>query len=250
MEYYRASLIHWVELYFESEHPFHRSFGDVLNFCSDRFGRFPKSILTATANLLQAGGFSLASAPDKEYCRQKLQDLIFEMVYQFEKMFVDMGKDPTKCARIRHVPRLPDPLERDSVLRSFAANFHDTDECRERCTIENILTSSPYTAKLAAILAARAEGKPRQALEDIKAAISSGQSDPNQVTCRRCGKFGDAVVACSLGASWKLHSLDHVHVPIAEAIGLDYEIHPSIGQLRNELADGPADQQDAAGEGE
>jgi len=231
MEYYRSSLMLWVALYFECAEPFHRTFGDVLTYFSEAFGRVPKTVLQAVSGMLQSEGFSLVRPEDKEYCRQKLQDLIFEMALQFRETFRDMGKDPTKCARVPNHIRLPEAFERDVVLRRALVDFKAVKECRSRCKINHLFEREPYKKKMELISAIPAAGKAKVALERMREEIVKAQGKPDGITCRSCGTMGDAVIASLLDPAWKLHSMDSVHGPVSEAIGLEHQIHLSLRAL-------------------
>jgi hypothetical protein len=240
MEYYRTALIHWIDLYFESADAFHESFGDALNYFSEKFGRVPKTILQAIATLLESEGFSVASPQSKEHCRQKLQDVIFELVIQFERAFVDSGNNPTKCSRVRNAIRLPEPSERDAVLRSLTVAFNAVADRRKECKIDQFVEREPYRARLGLIEVIPQEGKQKKALEKIAGAIEKAKKDPEQITCRSCASMGDAVIAASLGKDWRLHSMDFVHGPISTALELEHTIHPSIAQLLGSTSPEPA----------
>lgn len=163
----------------------------------------------------------------------KLQDLVFEMALQFQEEFTDMGKDPTKCARVPEPIGLPEPLDRDSTLRRVLFVFSAHKDCRSRCSIHHLFEREPYKKKLDAISAVPAQGKVKDSLERIGEAIATAQTEPGGITCSSCGRMGDAVIASLLDADWKLHSMDSVHGPISEAVGLEYQIHPSLAALKN-----------------
>jgi len=234
MEYYRASLMHGVFLYFESEDPFHRTFGDALNFYSDSFSaRGPKSLLTWIGILLDSDGFMRESPATKEVCRQRLQDSIFVMALQFTRMFTDMGKDPTRCARVPHELKIPEASERDRVLQALSETFTAEKKCRGRCNIESLMRAEPYKTKMGNIASILPKGKAKEALERIGKAIGNVRAEPKEITCRCCARMGDAIIASILDPNWKLHSLDLVHKPISEAIGLEHQIHQSLPALKN-----------------
>jgi len=239
MEYYRSCLMHWIALYFESEHPMHRTFGDTLKYYADKFGREAKTALNAVASI-ELEGFSFASPEDKEYCRQKLQDFIFEMALQFDLTFADMGKDPTKCSRVRCPIELPEASERDTMLVKVLLVFSDNKECRSRCQIDQLFEREPYKTMMDKIAAIPRQGKVKDALERIVNTIAIARGDSAGITCHSCGRIGDAVIASLLDPAWKLHSMDAVHGPISEAIGLQYQIHPSLAALKNAATSTPA----------
>jgi hypothetical protein len=98
MEYFRHSLIVWINLYFESAEAKHKTFGDAWKLYSEGFGREAKVAVSALTTM-EADGFSFTKEEDKPFCRSKLQDFIYSMALQFGEMFTDMGGDPTHCAR-------------------------------------------------------------------------------------------------------------------------------------------------------
>src|SRR5690349_22949940 len=127
MEFYRALLVQCVEIYFESADPIYVTFGDVFNAYAERYGRQPK-IAVNVLTTMQSDGFLLSNPNDKEILRQKLQDFVFTMAQQFRDLFVDMGKDPSNCARVPHPLKIPrDASERDAVLRATAISFNRKD---------------------------------------------------------------------------------------------------------------------------
>jgi hypothetical protein len=219
-----------LEIYFESADSIYVTFGDVFNAYAERYGRQPK-IAVNVLTTMQSDGFSLSNPNDKEILRQKLQDFVFTMAQQFRDLFVDMGKDPSNCARVPHPLKIPrDASERDAVLRATAISFNRKDECRRRCSINKLFESAAYKTKMEAIASTTAEN---DALEKIRRAIQKAQANPTAITCTSCGKMGDAVIAASLDPAWKLHSMDSVHGYISEAIKLDYKIHPSVAALKS-----------------
>jgi hypothetical protein len=229
MEFYRRVIIECVEIYFESGDPIYTSLGDVFNSYAERFGRAPKLAAAVMANM-ETDGYSLSSPADKEALRQKLQDFAFTMALQISETFRNMGKDPTRCSRVPHPIRLPrNASQREAVLRSAALTFTMDHECRKRCTVQHLFESQPYKGKLHAI---RATATNDGNLERIRKAIDTAYKDPSAITCRSCGKMGDAIIASSLDATWKLHSMDGAHRLISEAINLEFEIHPSLAALK------------------
>lgn len=227
MEYFRHSLIVWINLYFESAEANHKTFGDAWKLYSEGFGREAK-IAVAALTTMEADGFSFAKEEDKPFCRGKLQDFIYSMALQFEDMFTDMGGDPTHCARLRHALKVPeDAAERDGQLLKIARIFQNEKECRSLCSIARLFTAATHKPKFSAMAAATATGKTVLKLTKIQEALEEATKDPDAITCMTCSKMGDAVIASALDASWKLHSLDTVHVPITGALKIECEIHPS-----------------------
>jgi hypothetical protein len=235
MEYYRTCLMHWVQLYYESEDQMHKTFGDALKFYAEGFGRQAKATVNAVAGM-QTEGFSFSAPQDKEFCRQKLQDYIFEMAFQFRESYTIIGKDPTHCARVPHPLRLSDHSNREATLLAVFEDFRAEKECRNRCKIHRLFETEPCKTKFAKISTTPPKGKSKDALEGICEAIQKAQKSPQDVTCRSCGNMGDAIIACSLDEAWKLHSMDGVHGPISEAIGLEHQIHLSAKALKKEIS--------------
>jgi hypothetical protein len=232
MEYYRTLLLNWVAFYFESAEQKHPTFADCLKYFEEAFGRGPKTTLNCVASMLNDEGFRTSDARDKEACRQKLQDLIFVMAHQFEKAFVNMGQDPTKCARVRHPLKWPETLGRDAALQEFNQIFSDVDECRKRCSVSNLFHALVYKEKMTAIASMSKDAKTEKQI----AAVTEAQKNPDKITCHSCGSMGDSIIAASLDANWKLHSMDTLHGLIAKAIHLECEVHPSLKKI---LSDTP-----------
>ena len=135
MEFYRGLLLVWIKLYFEAGDSFHRTFSDVVHFYSDRFGREPKVVLSLLA-LMKSSGFSPDEVPDKEVCRQKLQDLIFSLALEFERAYMDTGDDPTHCARLPSPLKLADAQRREEALLELQRTFDSVEQCRKRCKVD------------------------------------------------------------------------------------------------------------------
>jgi hypothetical protein len=227
MEFFRQNVVHWIYLYFESEHEKYETFGDVYKFYSQGFGREAKNAV-AVLTTIEMDGVSFAKADHKQLCREKLQDFIYLMALQFSEVFTDMGADPTGCSRIKSKLRIPnDAGERVGQLLSFGTHFRDEKACRQKCSISRLFTNASHVAKMESILAAMADGDTGEKLQNIKQAIEKCRNAPAKITCKRCAKMGDAVVAVALDSSWKLHSFDAVHQPIAASLGLESETHPS-----------------------
>ena len=55
-----------------------------------------------------------------------------------------------------------------------------------------------------------------------------------KITCWSCAKMGDATIAASMPAGWRLHSLDTLHEPVCQALAKDCEIHPSVAQVKKQ----------------
>ena len=223
MEFYSTLLMVWTNLYFESGEKKHPTFGDALNYFADKFGRTPKSILTAVSVILRADGFSESEAREKEFCRQKLQDLIFEMALQFEKEFVNTGDDPTHCARVRSPLQVPEDYNRDKALLTFHETFNNLDDCRSRCRVNKLFQTESSKAKFAKIASMKSTSVTKRQIATVKKAAE----DPDEITCRSCQGIGDSIIASSLDYRWKLHSIDRLHGVIAETLGLECTVHPS-----------------------
>jgi hypothetical protein len=233
MEYFRHTLIVWINLYFESADAKHKTFGDAWKLYSEGFGREAKVAVSALTTM-EADGFSFAKEEDKLFCRDKLQDFIYSIALQFEEMFTDMGGDPTHCARLPQAVKIPgDATERDAQLLKVARIFQNEKECRSLCSIARLVTAATHKSKFTAMALATASGKTVPKLKKIQEAVADAIKDPDAITCRSCSKMGDALVAVALDASWKLHSLDTVHVPISSALKIQCEIHPSERALAN-----------------
>jgi len=238
MEYFRHSLIFWIELYFDSAHPKHKTFGDAWKLFSEGFGREAKAAVAALTTM-EADGYSFAKEEDKPFCRAKLQDFIYVMALQFEEMFTDMGGDPTHCARLRRTLKFPaDATERDDQLLKVARIFQNVEECRSLCAIARLFTSATHRPKFSALAGATTTSDTAAKLKKIQEAAETATKAPDAITCKKCSKMGDAVVAFALDGSWKLHSLDTVHDPICSALKIQREIHPSEKALTKRSAGG------------
>lgn len=233
MEYYRTCLMHWIQLYFESEDAIHQTFGDALKFYAEGFGREAKAAVNVIASM-ETGGLSFSLPKDKEFCRQALQDTILIMAIQFRDTYINMGQDPTHCARVPHPLRLSDHVDRDGLLLRVFHDFKAEKECRGRCTIHRLFENEPYKTKMEVISKLLPTGRSKHALERIQEAITTAQKLPSEITCRSCGKMGDAVIATSLDKLWKLHSMDEVHGLISVALGLEHQIHLSAKALKKQ----------------
>jgi hypothetical protein len=91
MEYFRHSIIIWINLYFESAEAQHKTFGDAWKLYSEGFGREAKNAVSALTTI-ELDGLSFAKEEDKFFCRVRLQDFIYSMALQFE----DYGR----CSRL------------------------------------------------------------------------------------------------------------------------------------------------------
>lgn len=241
MEYFRHTLILWIDLYFESNDAQYKTFGDAWKLFSEGFGRESK-VAVAALTTMEADGLSFSKEEDKPFCRAKLQDFIYELALQFEESFTDMGGDPTHCARLRQTLKIPgDAAERDSQLLKVERIFQNEKECRSLCSIGRIFAAETHKPKLTAIGAATTTGKTVPKLQKIQAALENAAKDPEAITCKTCAKMGDALVALALDPSWRLHSLDTVHAPISDALKIQYEIHPSERALAKRPAGGTPD---------
>lgn len=231
MEFYRAVLLHWIHLYFESEHGFHRTFSDALTFCSDSFGRGPKAYLSAIAAVIQNAGFAIDSPSEKEVCRRKLEDIIFSMARAFESAYRDIG-DPTQCARVRSPLRVSSVDPRSKTLIEFATTFADVKESRSRCSIEKFFERGKYSPQMRTVEQGLRNGSASDLLERMDGVLRKGNDDPASVTCSMCEKVGDAIIAITVPLGWKLHSLDTAHELICKALEKPAQIHPSAARLK------------------
>jgi hypothetical protein len=231
MEFYRAVVLHLIQFYFESAESFHQTFGDALNFYSERFGREPKLILSAIGAIMAAEGFPSEQASHKEACRQKVQDLIFTLTLAFEASYVNTGDDPTRCARVRVPLTIPADGDRDRRLQEIQRTFTDIDSCRESCTVERIFRAGgKYARRMSSIAQIVPGGDDR--LTKICHEIRSAAVANAVITCHTCEKMGDAVIAVSVPPGHKLHTLDTLHRPLCQALGQECEVHPSVSALK------------------
>lgn len=232
MEFYRALLLHWIHLYFESAYSFHRTFSDALTFCGDRFGRGPKAYLGAIAAVIQSAGFAIDSPSEKEICRRKLEDVIFSMARAFEFAYRDIG-DPTQCARIRSPLRVSNADSRINTLIEFEAIFVDVKESRARCSIEKFFGTGKYSPQMQTIEQQAKNGSASDLLKKMEGVLRKGNEDPASVTCSMCEKVGDAIIAITIPQGWKMHSLDTAHELICKALDKQAQIHPSVARLKS-----------------
>ncbi len=231
MEFYRGLLLDWIQLYFESGDSFHRTFGAALLFYSDSFGRAPKNTLTALGNWLTINEFSPNEASDKEICRQKLQDLIFLMALEFERNYIDVGDDPTNCARLPSPLKLPDTETRDEALLEFQRTFGAVQECGRRCTIDAVYRRDGKY-KMDRIEEMPDGQSTDKRVRSLSGLVHEALENSAKITCRSCAKMGDATIAASMPAGWRLHSLDTLHEPVCQALGKDCQIHPSVAEVK------------------
>ncbi len=233
MEFYKALLLDWTRLYFESGESFHPTFGDALLFYSDRFGRGPKTVLTALGNLMTSIGFFLSETRDKENCRQKLQDLIFELALEFERCYRDTGDDPTRCARLSSPLKLPEPQMRDEALLEFQKTFEAVEECRKHCTIDTVYRRGGKY-KIEKIEELRHQSLADKRVTRLSGLVHEALENSAKITCWSCAKMGDATIGASMPAGWRLHSLDTLHEPVCQALAKDCQVHPSAAQVKKE----------------
>jgi|GEM_PF-6353482 len=227
MEFFRGNVIYWIYLYFESAAEQYETFGDAFKLYSEGFGRQAKNAV-AVLTTIEMDGVSFSKSEDKHICREKLQDFIYEMLIEFGESFTDMGTDPTYCTRMKFKLKIPNVAEeRVRQLQSFGLHFRDEATCRAKCSISELFTRSAHRAKLDAISGATAEGATNDKLKKIQVAIEKSKEDPDKITCKRCAKMGDAIIALALDSSWKLHTMDTVHQPISSALHLESHTHPS-----------------------
>jgi hypothetical protein len=238
MEFYRALLVDWVNFYFECASPFHSTFSDALAFCSDHFGRKPKAYLNAIAKMLASAGFAVDSPAEKEVCLHKLEDIIFVMARAFELDYKDLGADPTACARIRSPLRISDTEDRRKTLSEFGRLFRDTEACRACRAIQKFFLAGKYATQMRAVEQISEPEEAHPTLKKIASAVQKANQDPSSLTCSLCERIGDAVIAISVPAGWKLHTLDTVHEPICQALGKEFQVHPSAARLKALEEDG------------
>jgi len=232
MEFYRAVLLHWIHLYFEAAHSFHRTFSDAVTFCSDHFGRGPKAYLGAIAAVIQSAGFAIDSPSEKEVCCRKLEDIIFSLARAFEIAYRDIG-DPTQCARVRSPLRVSSVGARSRTLIEFAATFADVKESRARCSIDKFFGTGKYSPKTQTVEEQANNGSAPDWLKRMQVVLQRGNDDPASVTCSMCEKIGDAIIAITVPQGWKLHSLDTAHELICKALGKEAQIHRSAARLKS-----------------
>ena len=73
MEFFRKSLVQWIYLFFESEDPKYKTFGDAWKFYSEGFGREAKTAVQVLSSM-RSDGLDFSKEEDKNFCREKLQD--------------------------------------------------------------------------------------------------------------------------------------------------------------------------------
>jgi len=232
MEYYRF-LVTAIHLYHEAGETFHKSFSNAINFMSEQFGREPKRVLIVVSKFLETNRFNLGDPGEKEICRQKLQDLIFELALIFEEVHTDTGHDPTRCKRVPAPLRLSGSGVRDRALLDFERNYNDVKACRATCSIAGFFTSGKYGSQLTRLQAASAAQGAAPEFQSQAQWLSQHQGKPEGITCNTCSKVGDAIIAVSVPRRWTLHSLDRRHQFICQAIGKAVQIQPSAASLKS-----------------
>lgn len=232
MEFYRTLLIQLIDFYIDCSEPFHATFGDAMVFYADKFGRQPKALLASIAAMIKDHGLGPDIPEEKQVCLRKLEDIIFSLALAFEVSYQDNSTDPTRCARVRGPLRISETQSRRETLMQFESMFQDVDECRKHCTINKLFQVGKYGAQMRTVQSICEPSSTHPALAKMSPTIQEAISDPACVTCVKCGKVGDVVIAVTMPTAWKLHSLDTAHEPICKALGQEVQIHPSAARLK------------------
>ena len=229
VEFYRAVVLTYLELFIESELDFHRSFADACQFFKHSFGRTPKTIVDALLRLMQEEDFSLnLSLPeDKELCRQMVLTVVSTLVEDLDDRLRLVGENNEHCSKLRK--RLKTPVD-EVGAGEFCETFTDHKECRRRCSIDRFLNSPKFQESFDCV-SQTASNKQQKTLA---ANLEKVREHPEATTCRKCGSIGDIIITASAPDGFTIHTYDRAFGLLSQCFEKPSQYLESLASMKKD----------------
>jgi hypothetical protein len=231
MEMRRSFLRNVISFYSTLELPRISTIGDAVALWSDKFkSSESKAVLQLISALLgDTNALDSSSSADKNKALTVLGQFIVRFEAKLRTTFTDASKDTTHCARaLVPLPFYPEQMSRG--FQEFIAGFDDTDTCRSKCTIDNVILRrykkevDDYIATAKTLKRSVATSGFLDITEQLNDIVKKG---PAACSCNRCVKIGDAVIALDAPREMRLEHVDRSFNELCDLIHQPHKQHPS-----------------------
>lgn len=228
MEFYRAVIVLFIDLYFEAERDSHPTFSDACRKYRESFRiRQVKTLVDLVLELVGKSGLDLASQGQKELCRRKVLHVVFELASELDG-YKEVGESHEACAKLRSKLTLA-ALEEPDRLRKFVRTFKNDKEARGKCAIHKLLSTSKFQAAFQCVTKEK-DRKWEKFVQNVRERVEH----PRATTCTSCSKIGDAVITANAPDHSTIHTVDRVFDLTGRCFGKEVRRHPSQAELLRE----------------
>ena len=230
MEFRRSFLCSLIGFYFYLELPTIQTIGDACQLWSQKYSKADlKAILTLLGKLLDAHELGHDEPDDLETARLALGRYIKRVDTKIRGRFKDASKDTTHCGRAA-VPLSVSLTSLSEDLRKFEDTFGDTESCRQRCRIDDVLLSR-YRSEVETYVATAStlpkNSANRGFIDVVKHLKEVFEMGADGCTCRQCAKIGDAVIALDAPRSMQLEHTDAAFNHLCPPVDQRHRCHQS-----------------------
>ncbi len=231
MEMRRSFLRNVISFYSTLELPRISTIGDAVALWSDKFkSSESKAVLQLISALLgDTNALDSSSSTDKNKALTVLGQFIVRFEAKLRTTFTDASKDTTHCARaLVPLPFYPEQMSRG--FQEFIAGFDDTDTCRSKCTIDNVILRrykkevDDYITTAKTLKRSVATSGFLDITEQLNDIVKKG---PAACSCNRYAKIGDAVIALDAPREMRLEHVDRSFNELCDLIHQPHKQHPS-----------------------
>ena len=221
MEIRRSFLRNVIAFYSTLAQPQIQSVADAIAVWTDKFKQSElKAVLQLVGLLIDTNALDDSQGVDKEKALTVLGHYIARLELKLRKKFIDASKDTTHCTRAL-VPLNFYPDRMADGFDEFVRGFDDTDTCRAKCTIDNVLFRR-YSSEVKRFIevASKTKSSPEtrgfiDIADQLQHILKTG---PDACSCTRCAKIGDAVIALDAPRDMRLDHVDRSFNQLCELI--------------------------------
>lgn len=235
MEIKRSCITPFINFYFVLAMPNIDSVGDALAVWSNRFkGGEIKAVMRLVGALIDTHQLNDMNPRDKPKALRRLGYLIKRIESQLRREFINIGVNTTRCARaeVLLVSAQTDQYSVQYQLEQFIQKFNDTEDCRNRCEVDDFILDRFRTEVESFIQQAENLDRPNSSenkgfveiTENLRKIIDIGGK---ACSCRMCGKIGDAIIALETPKNMQLEHTDYSFDNLCGTIGTSHKRHPS-----------------------
>jgi hypothetical protein len=226
MEFKRSYLRNVIAIYYTFHLPTVKTISDVISLWTNKF-ETSKRVAAGqlAAGLLRNQQFNFTRASDKPRAIEALAKYIVRLEIKLRRMFIDIGKDSTRCARSAIPLKVKSGRFRDGFDK-FTEDFDDTDLCRSKCRIDTFFLVGHSQITTTYINLSRAIPKRNnEGFIGVSEALEKIVSTNGQVcTCGFCGKVGDAVITLDAPRNMQLEHTDKSFEQLCPPLGQPHRL--------------------------
>jgi len=233
MEFRRGFLINLIEFYYTLNLNTIYSADDALKLWSNRFQlRSHKNIELFVSDLIKERGIDKELNSDKVKLSIFIADYIKRINRKILRIYKNDVIDNTNCSRakVNFKFNIRDSYE---YLKKIKIDFNDVKKHRKKCSIDKVIFSknraalNNFIANKASYSGSQADGF-KKICDNLQLILNGGK---DKLTCQKCSKIGDAVIALSCPKKYSLNHIDYSFDYLCSLLNKKNTKHPSENEL-------------------